>query len=164
MFKATRIASLLIIATIIITSCSTSKEARKYRAGIDGNWQLMTVTTEGVQGKVKAELLGEASINCFVGSTWSFNKNNSLGTYSINQNAGECAAVKRNIRWSIFEAPGEPKLFQFKKLDNNYKEIEEGSAGYRFSILHLDERTMKLQNDVTYSGQQISFIYTFSKN
>ncbi len=164
MLKATRITSLLIIAMIFIMSCSTSKEARKYRSGIDGNWQLKTVTTEGVTGSVKAELLGEASINCFVGSTWSFNKNNSLGSYSINQNGGECAAVKRNIRWSIYEAPGEPKLFQFKKLDNNFKAIEEGSVGYRFSILQLDNNTMKLQNDVTYSGQQIAFVYTFSKN
>lgn len=164
MFKTTRVATLLIIAAIFITSCSTSKEARKYRSGIDGNWQLMTVTTEGIKGTVKAELLGEASINCFVGSTWKFNKNNSLGTYSINQNGGECAAVTRNIRWSIYEAPGEPKLFQFKKLDNNYKEVEEGSAGYRFSILQLDDNTLKIQNDVTYSGQPIAFIYTFSKN
>lgn len=162
--KKISLALSIFIAVLFFASCSTSKEARTYKNNIDGKWQLQTVVTEGISGKVKAQILNEADMNCFIGSNWSFNRNNSLGTYSINKNAGECVAVTRNIRWSIFEAQGQPKLFQFKKLDNKYKEIEEGNAGYRFTIQQLDNTKMQLRSDVTFEGKPVSFIYNFVKN
>jgi len=162
--KKISLALSIFIAVLFLASCSTSKEARTYKNNIDGKWQLQTVVTEGITGKVKAQILNEAAMNCFIGSSWSFNRNNSLGTYSINQNAGECVGVTRNFRWSIFEAEGQPKLFQFKKLDDKYKEIDEGSAGYRFTILQLDNTSMQLRNDVTFEGKPASFIYNFIKN
>ncbi|HSN61441.1 MAG TPA: hypothetical protein VLR49_10930, partial [Ferruginibacter sp.] len=61
-------------------------------------------------------------------------------------------------------AEGQPKLFQFKKLDNKYKEVEEGNAGYRFTILQLDNTKMQLRSDVTFEGKPASFIYNFVKN
>ncbi len=154
----------LICALFFLSSCSVSKEARSFKNSIDGKWQLQTVTTEGIMGKVKAQILNEADLNCFVGSNWSFNRNNSLGTYSISQNAGECVAVTRNIRWSIYEAKDEPKLFQFKKLDDKLKPVEEGNAGYRFTILKLDDHTMQLRNDISFEGKPASFIYNFVRN
>lgn len=146
---------------LFLVSCSTSKEARKYESTIDGNWQLQTVTTEGITGKVKAKLLNEADLTCFVGSTWKFNRNNNLGSYDINKNGGECVSVKRDIRWSIFEAKGQPPLFQFKKLDSKLKEIDEGNAGYRFSIIEITNNMMKLRSDVNFEGKEVSFIYNF---
>lgn len=165
MKKINLILGLLAVALFYI-SCATSKEARTYRKQIDGKWQLQTVVTEGIvlASQTKAELLNEADLKCFVGSSWSFNDNNSLGSYTINQNGGECVAVKRNFRWSIYEAPGQPKLFQFKKVDDKYKAIEEGNAGYRFTIVQLDNTTMKLKSDVTFEGKQASFIYNFVRN
>ncbi len=154
----------IFFAVIILASCATSKEARSYKNDIDGKWQLQTVVTEGITGAVKTQILNEADIKCFVGSNWSFNQNNSLGTYTITQNAGECVAVKRNLRWSIYEAKDQPKLFQFKKLDDKLKEVDEGSAGYRFTILQLDKTKMQLRNDVMFEGKQASFIYNFVKN
>jgi hypothetical protein len=153
-----------LLAVAFFASCSSSKEARTYKNDINGKWQLQTVATEGIAGNVKAQLLNEAALNCFVGSNWEFNQNNSLGSYSIQQNAGECVAVKRNIRWSIFESPGEPKLFQFKKVDAKYKDIEEGNAGYRFTIVQLDKTSMQLRSDVNFEGKPASFIYNFIKN
>ncbi len=154
----------IISAVLIFASCSTSKEARTYKNNIDGKWQLQTLVSEGIAGNTKATILNEADISCFIGSSWNFNRNNSLGTYSINQNAGQCAAVTRNFRWSIYEAKGQPALFQFKKLDAKYKEVDEGSAGYRFTIVDLTKTTMQLRNDVTFEGKQASFIYNFTKN
>lgn len=154
----------IIVALIFLTSCSTSKEARNYKSNINGQWQLKTVVTEGIMGGIKAKLLNEAALSCFVGSGWEFNQNNSLGSYSINQNAGECVAVKRNLRWSIYEAKDQPKLLQFKKVDAKYKDIEEGNTGYRFTILNLDKTTMQLKNDVVFEGKQASFIYNFVRN
>jgi hypothetical protein len=151
-------------AVLFLVSCSTSKEARTFRSSINGKWQLQTVTTEGITGKVKAQILNEADLNCFIGSNWSFNQNNSLGSYTISQNAGECVAVTRNIRWSIYEAKDEPKLFQFKKLDDKLKPIEEGNAGYRFTILKLDNNAMQLRNDINFEGKPASLIYNFVRN
>ena len=88
MKKSVKLISLL-LAVIFFTSCSTSKEARKYKNVIDGEWQLQTIVTEGITGKVKVQLFNEEDFNCFIGSAWTFNQNNSLGTYNISQNAGE---------------------------------------------------------------------------
>lgn len=151
----------LFAGLLLFISCSTSKEARKYEHTIDGNWQLQTVSTEGITGKVNAKLLNEADLTCFVGSTWKFNRNNNLGSYDINKNGGECVAVKRDLRWSIYEAKGEPPLFQFKKLDSNLKEINEGNAGYRFSIIEITDNMMKFRSDVSFEGKEVSFIYNF---
>jgi hypothetical protein len=162
--KLTGITLSMLFALFFFASCSVSKEARTFKNTIDGKWQLQTITTEGITGKVKAQILNEAELNCFIGSNWSFNQNNSLGTYSISQNAGECVAVTRTIRWSIYEAKDEPKLFQFKKLDTKLKPIEEGNAGYRFTILKLDAGSMQLRNDISFEGKPASFIYNFVRN
>lgn len=156
----------IIALACIFVSCSMSKEAKGYRTKINGNWQLQTVVTEGIvlASQTKAELLNEADLQCFVGSSWNFENKTSLGSYTISQNGGECASLKRNIRWSIYEANGEPKLFQFKKVDNRYKVMEEGNAGYRFTILQLDNTTMKLRSDVTFEGKPASFIYNFIRH
>jgi hypothetical protein len=155
---------LLIMTIFILAACSTSKQARVYKKTIDGNWQLQTIVTESIPGKFKAQLFNEADFNCFVGTNWSFNDRNSLGTYTINKNASECVSVKRNIRWSIYEATNaDPKLLQFKRLDDKYKEIDAG-GGFRFTVLQLDDKTMKLKSDITFEGRQASFIYNFVRN
>ncbi len=154
----------LISAVLLMGSCSVSKEARSYKNNIDGKWQLQTLISEGIAGNTKATILNESDISCFIGSTWTFNRNNSLGTYSISKNGGQCAAVTRNFRWSMYESKDQPLLFQFKKLDAKYKEVDEGSAGYRFTIVSLTNTNMQLRNDVAFEGKQASFIYNFTKN
>lgn len=155
----------LIISTLlvvfIVESCSTSKQARVLKNNIEGTWQLKTITTEGITGKVKAQVLDEADFNCFVGSTWHFNKSNNLGYYEISKNGNECAAIKRNIRWSIFDEDGTPKMLQFKKVDARYKDMEDGKAGYRFNILQTTDNTMQVKSDITFEGKTASFIYNF---
>ena len=162
--KLTRITLSILFALLLFTACSVSKEARTFKNTIDGKWQLETVTTEGITGQIKAQILNEAPLPCFLGSSWTFNQNNSLGSYSISQNAGECVAVKRNLRWSIYEAKDEPKLFQFKKLDDKLKPVEEGNVGYRFTIVKLDDKAMQLRNDISFEGKAASFIYNFVRN
>jgi hypothetical protein len=156
-----RFSALFSLVILLASSCSMSKEAKTYRNQMNGNWQLQTVVSEGITGNVKVQLLNEATLPCFVGSQWNFDNKTSLGYYSIAQNSGECVAVKRNIRWSIYEAKDEPKLFQFKKVDSKYKPIEEGQVGYRFTILDLQKNSMKLRSDVQFEGKTASFIYNF---
>ena len=162
MKKANLIFNLLIII-YLLASCATSKEARTYKKTIDGNWQLQTVVTEGIMGKVKVQLFNEAEFNCFVGSSWSFNQNNSLGTYDISKNGNECVAVKRNIRWTIYEATGEPKLLQFKRLDDKLKVMDDGD-GFRFTIVKLDKNTMQLKSNITFETKPAALVYNFIRN
>ena len=153
------ISTLLVV--FIISSCSTSKEARTFKKNVVGNWQLKTITTEGITGKIKAQVLDEADFNCFVGSTWKFNNNNNLGFYEISKNGAECVAVKRNIRWSIFDENGFPKMLQYKRVDARYKDLDEDKAGFRFNILQLTDNTMQVKSDITFEGKPASFIYNF---
>ncbi len=161
MMKKFKVIAALSLVLVFLASCSTSKEARTFKKSIDGNWQLQTVVSEGIMGKVKARIFNEEDFNCFVGSTWSFNKRNNLGSYTISTNGAECVAVKRDIRWSVYEAAGEPKLFQFKRLDSKLKEIDENSAGFRFTIVQLNDNAMQLKSDITFEGKPASFIYNF---
>ena len=163
MKKISLMASVLFML-FIISSCSTSKVARTYKKSVNGSWQLQTITTEGITGKIKAQVLDEADFNCFVGSMWKFNQNNSLGSYTISKNGGECVAVKRNIRWSIFEEGTTPKMLQYKKVDDKYKDMDEGKAGFRFTILRLDDTVMQLKSDINFEGKPASFIYNFIRN
>ena len=149
---------------LIVTSCTSSKQARTYKKTINGSWQLQTITTEGITGKIKAQVLSEADFNCFVGSMWKFNQNNNLGSYNIAKNGGECVAVKRNIRWSIFEEGTTPKMLQYKRVDDKYKDMDEGKAGFRFTILRLDDTNMQLKSDISFEGKPASFIYNFIRN
>ena len=50
--KKTSLLFNLVLIIYLLASCSTSKEARSYKKTIDGNWQLQTVVTEGIMGKV----------------------------------------------------------------------------------------------------------------
>ncbi|MFT3909149.1 MAG: lipocalin family protein [Ferruginibacter sp.] len=159
--KKTAIILQLFFATILLASCSTSKEARSYKKTIDGSWQLKTVVTEGIMGKIKAEIFNEADFNCFIGSTWKFNSNNNLGSYTISKNEDACTGIKRDIRWSIYEPSGEDKQLQFKRLDTKLKEIDGSATGFRFKIIQMDANTMQLRSDFTFENKPASFVYNF---
>ena len=153
-----------LLALLIFSSCSTSKEASTIKKTVDGNWQLQTVTTEGITGKMKAQIQDEADFNCFVGSMWSFNKGNNLGYYNIAKNGGECVAIKRFIRWSVFEEGSAPKQLHYKRLDDKYNDLDAGKVGFRFTILRLDAKNMQLKSDITFEGRPASFTYNFVRN
>ena len=153
----------ILAVSIMLASCSTSKEAKKDRGFINGKWQLQTVSSEGIKGTIQTMLFDEAELSCFIGSTWTFNQNNSLGSYTFNGTGSQCATLKRDIRWSIYESKGEEPLFQFKRLDSKLKNIDLDGGGYRFSIIQLDNTSMKLRSDVTFEGKPVAFIYNFIK-
>ncbi len=156
----TKLTSLFFAIFILLASCSTSKQARTYERTIDGTWQLQTVETQGITGQIKARVFNEEDFNCFIGSTWKFNKGNNLGSYNISKNGGECVAIKRDIRWSIYEPISGIREFQFKRLDTNLKEIA-NDAGFRFTILQLNTANMQLRNEFPFEGKTAAFIYNF---
>ena len=152
-----------IILIITISSCTVSKEATSMKQQINGSWMLETITTEGIKGKVTATVFNEASFNCFVGSSWSFISSNSLGTYHINASGTECSSLTRQIRWSIYEPKGEAKQFQFKKLDDKNKSID-NNEGFRLEIALLSATNMQLKSHITFEGKPAAYIYNFVKN
>lgn len=156
-------AFLVVSTSLLLMSCGASKEAQKFETNIDGNWTLETIVSEGITGNYKATIFGEQDFNCFIGSTWKFNKANSLGSYSIAKNGGECVAITRNIRWSIFQpAKGSASMLQFKKLTDNLKQVEK-DAGYRFTILNADDNNLRVRSEFLFEGRNAAFIYNFVK-
>ena len=153
----------IILLIYLFASCAASKEVRNNKQTIDGNWQLQTVVTEGVMGKVNVELFNEAPFSCFIGSRWNFNARNSLGNYAVPKNGDACGAVQRNIRWAIYESKNEPALFQFKKLNDQLKDIENGD-GYRFTIVLLNKNTMQLKSNIHFENRPAAIIYNFVRN
>lgn len=144
---------LILAATILFTACSSSKHTADYSKTINGSWQLKTIVSEGVTGKINTKFFDEAGFNCFVGSSWSFSSNNHLGTYTISKNADECIATKRDISWSIDEPKDQPKQFYFKRLDAN--------SEFRFTIIQLVKDSMQLKSDAIVDGRPASFTYNF---
>lgn len=160
-----KITSYLFIISVVLflVSCGASKEAGNYEQSINGTWQLETIVSEGITGKYNARIFDEQDFNCFIGSSWKFNRGNNLGNYTIAKNGGECVAVKRDFRWSIYQpAKGAASMLQFKKLTANLKEMD-NDAGYRFTILNADKNNMRVRSEFLYEGRAAAFIYNFIK-
>lgn len=139
--------------TILFFSCSSSKHAVSYVKLINGNWQLKSIVSEGVTGKMNMKLFDEADFNCFVGSSWTFNNKSHLGNYAISKNAGECAGTKRDIAWSIDEPSGQDKQFYFKRIDSN--------SEFRFTIMQLVKDSMQIKSNTVVDGQSATLTYKF---
>lgn len=154
----------LLATVLILSSCATSKQARNYSSNINGNWTLQNVSTEGITGKIKAQVFNEAAYSCFNGSSWKFNNDNNLGSYTINSNGSDCAAITRLIRWSIHEPTGAPKSLQFKRLDDKKNEIDENKGGFRLIIVDINKTSMVLKYEMSFEGKPAAFVYNFARN
>jgi len=56
---------LMLLFSVGLYSCSSSKEARGIKSNINGNWILQTVTADGITGIVKTKVFNEAEFGCF---------------------------------------------------------------------------------------------------
>lgn len=154
-----------ILLLVLFNACSGSKEARKDKQTVNGTWQLQNVTSEGITGKIKAQILEEAAYACFERSIWKFNQNTNLGSYEITKNSGECVGKKQDFRWSIYEEKGMPIRLQYKKVDSKYyKDLEEGKVGFRFTIVSINKTSMQLKSEISFEGKPAYFLYNFTKN
>ncbi len=150
---------LLVFVTLLATSCSLTKENRLYRSTINGTWQLTEVAYHGAEGKFSSILFQDADAECFEGSSWFFNANNSLGYYTLAQGEN-CGAGQRDIRWSVYDINNVQKL-QFKFVNEKHKNIT--PYGFRLHIDFLDDTVMNLHSDVSVDGESVRVIYKFKK-
>lgn len=153
----------VMVSMTFLQACSGTKEARKIRKGIDGEWTVQTVTVEGVSGMINTTVFNEANFKCFIGSVWNFESNNSTGFYGLQSNGASCPAIKRYIRWSIYEPKDAVKEFQFKRLDDKKNPMDNGD-GYRMDITIQNETSMQLRSNITFEGKPVAIVYNFSKN
>ena len=91
----------LFTITICLLSCGTSKTVRQSKKVIKGDWTLSSITYNQT-GTFNVSLFGEASKDCFEGSTWRFIPNNNTGKYTINN--ANCSTGERNFIFTIQEA------------------------------------------------------------
>lgn len=161
--KNIKLFSLLsLFACLILFSCSGSKETTTIKKTIDGNWTLKTIQIEGNNSIINAKVFNEADNHCFIESSWSFIANNGTGSYSLPSGTGDCNAITRKIRWTIYEPTGEEKKFQFKRLDDNNKPMDDNN-GYRLSIASITDSNMQLKSAINYQGNPVNLVYNFVK-
>ncbi len=153
---------IILLFTFTLNACSVSKEVRSMKKIINGDWILQTITTEGITGIVKTKIFNEAEFGCFIGSEWSFINNNSMGTYTLVDRSGGCVPLKRFIRWTIYEPEGQDKEFQFKRLDDNKKSMDNGD-GFRLKVVELNNNRMKIKSELVFGGHAGAIIYNFVK-
>ncbi len=153
-----------VLLIITISSCSSSKKIPATTSALTGSWQLSSITTEGVNNRIKTEILDEADFNCFIGSLWHFNRRDNKGYYRISKNGTECAAVRRNINWSLQDEAGIPKMLRYTRADANYKNFSDSTAGHQFTLLSLDKTSMQLKNEVSVAGKPAVLTYNFIRN
>ena len=116
---------LILMVSLVLTSCGLSKENKDNRKTLDGTWKLTNIDYQNNEGYFKSILFNDVSAKCFRGSEWFFRSNNSTGYYNI-LDGGECSPGQRNIRWSIQDdANGTPNRFQFKFIDEKKNDIME---------------------------------------
>lgn len=147
---------LLGLVSLIVASCTISKEARQQRNLISGTWALDNISYEGQEGIYKGILFNDAKDVCFEGSDWFFRDNNSTGRYTIDQGS-LCSGGNRFIRWSVVN-----NQLQFKFIDEKRKDIS-GGLGYRLNIANLTAENMVLKSFVNQDGQSLAVVYEFSK-
>ncbi len=146
--------------SLLISSCSISKEIRAQRNLISGTWNLDSITYENSEGKFSSVLFTDADATCFEGSNWFFRDNNSTGRYTL-KSSDDCASGNRTIRWSVQEVPGGSQL-QFKFLNEQYKDVS-GGVGFRLNIAVLNEQQMTLNSYASVEGENIKVVYNFTK-
>ena len=155
--------SLLLVATVLLSACSISKEIRDNRNLISGTWTLNNVSFENNEGTFKATLFNDADAICFEGSQWFFRDNNSTGRYTIEQGS-LCEGGDRFIRWSVVRPQQNyESQLQFKFIDEKRKDLD-GGTGYRLNIAGLTAADMTLKSNVSVDGEPITVVYQFTKN
>ncbi|AXT59500.1 lipocalin [Aquimarina sp. AD10] len=155
-----------VLIVVLLASCNATQQAHNKtvisaKKTLKGEWSLDKITYDR-SGIFDVNLYGDASAECFTGSTWKFIPNNNTGTYAVNQSS--CTSTgARNFRFTIPkpEANGEYS-FMFKPI-NAKKKSTNNNAGYRMALQHLDDATMTWAMTVSLEGKPFVITMNFNK-
>jgi len=150
---------LLIVSTVIISSCGSmrtaSGPASPSRSSFVGTWTLNNVSyTNLVEGAVQT-VFDQAPPKDFIGSTWELT-NSGNGSYTLANGA------KQDIFWSVNAGDALGPIFQFKKL-NQGQAAKNVTTGYQMVISNNTGTSMTLKTLIFMGGKNGYVVYTFSK-
>jgi len=147
---------LLIIATVLLTSCSTSKNATNLtptNGHLAGTWTLSDIRVNVPPGFLITNVFDQAPYSDFKGSTWDLIRNGK-GSFTL------LNGTKEEIYWSIY-GKGDNAQFQFKKLNGQKaKNVEEG---YRLQLGPITNTSFTAKSIISTADSTGSITYTFSK-
>ncbi len=155
---------LVLFATVLLlVSCSLTKENKEYRQAIDGKWTVDDVTYEGPEGTFNINAFGEGKPECFIGSTWSLNQNNSSGTYTLPGGA-DCVSGTKVINWSVYQPNSGLSYFQYKVIGE--EKAKSVVSGYRLGVDVVSATEMRLRSSNKIEGENENYdiIYHFKRN
>ena len=151
---------LLLLITISVLSCGSSKTVRISKKVIKGEWTLNKIDYSAL-GTYNVTLLNDASKSCFEGSTWQFIPNNNSGTYAINSK--NCTTGMRYFNFTIQEVDEETGLYNFLLKPTNEKGKSETNQGFRLKLTALSESNMQWQQTVSVDGKPFIINMNFKK-
>jgi hypothetical protein len=156
MKKLLQTTTLLVLFTLILSSCSTVKKipatlAGASRARFVGKWTLIKVIYDGLLPGSVQTLFDQGLPEVFNGSNWNFT-NSGNGMYTLTNGASQ------TIFWSYVN---DQNIFQFKKLyqgDSAKKVLD----GYQLSVANIDDVQMTLKLPVSV-GDKTAYVILLSK-
>jgi hypothetical protein len=151
---------LLLLITIGLMSCGSTKTVRDSKKVIKGSWTLNTITYSQ-SGTYNVTLLNDVSKACFEGSTWQFVPNNNTGTYTISNT--NCTNGERYFVFTIQEIDETTGLYDFLLKPTNEKHKSETNQGFRLSLTQISETNMQWQQTVIVDGQSFTINMNFLK-
>ncbi|QRM88922.1 lipocalin [Lacinutrix sp. WUR7] len=151
---------ILCLLTVCLLSCGTTKTVRQSKKVIKGDWVIDNITYSEA-GTYNVQLLGDASKECFEGSTWNFIPNNNTGTYTVNNT--ECTDGVRNFVFTIKEIDELTGLYDFLLKPTNEKNKSETNTGFRLNLAALSDTQMQWKQTVDLEGKPFTITINFSK-
>lgn len=151
---------IVLLITIGLVACGTSKTVRISKKVIKGDWVLNSVSYSKA-GTYNVTLLNDASKVCFEGSTWQFVPNNNTGIYTINDTS--CLTGERNFVFTIQEVNAETGLYDFLLKPTNEKGKSETNQGFRLSLVSLSDTIMQWEQTVNVEGTAFTITMNFNK-
>jgi len=151
---------LVLLVSVILTSCGGTKEVRHSKKVMKGMWELSSITYSE-SGTFNVSLFNDVSVQCFEGSTWKFIPNNNTGVYTIDN--GTCDAGPRNFIFKIQEIDAQTGLYDFLLKPTDVKHKSATNHGYRMWLEKLSEGTMKWRQTVGVEGKPFHIYMNFNK-
>jgi len=151
---------LVIICTICLISCGTSKTLRTSKKVIKGDWTLNDISYSE-KGTFNVTLLNDVPKDCFENSTWKFIPNNYTGMYTIN--GAKCNTGTRNFIFAINEIDEATGLYNFLLKPTDEKGKSETNQGFKLKLTALSDTLMQWQQTVLVNGAPFVISMNFSK-
>ncbi|SDS56027.1 Lipocalin-like domain-containing protein [Polaribacter sp. KT25b] len=149
--------NLIVVAlSLILFSCSATKNVRTKEKIIKGNWTLNKIAYSKT-GDYKVTMFNDSPKECFEGSSWKFVPNNNSGTYDINNT--NCVNGERDFIFVVQEIDAVSGYYDFLLKPKN----NENNVGYRLQLTELSETTMQWKQYLNVDGTQFIININFTK-